>query len=185
MLVSAFTVALMALLSPAADGPTESPGGWISSDIDPDRALSGAEAEELVAEAVMLLDKKASLRSRDDAARRLVLRRHRAVLPALRSVMYDETDTHYIRLWVMNWTLRMRLPEGLGEVIPLLRSPDQQVRGNVYQLLRWQYPPGREFGYDRFHKTVEENEPAIKRWEEWWEANKDTFELQPGGILVL
>jgi len=185
MLVSAFTVALVALSSPAADRPTEWPGGWISRDIDPDRALSATEAEELVADVVVLLDKNAGITSRDFAAGRLVGRRHRAVLPALRFVMYDETDNPSIRLVVMRWTLRMRLPEGLGEVIPLLRSPDQQVRGNVYELLRWQYPPGREFGYDLFHKTPEENEPAIKRWEEWWEANKDTFELQPGGILVL
>jgi len=153
------------------------------SELDPARPLSAEEAEKLVAQVVVLLDKKADKQLRLRAVRILEEKlRHRAALPALRFLIHDEAENASLRAKAMDALLFIGLEEAVGDLLKLLRSEDGDVRFWAWERLCWQYPKGLDFGFDRA-KSVEENEEAIKRWEEWWDGNKDTFQVKTSPLL--
>jgi len=150
---------------------------------DPARALTGAEAEKLVADAVTLVDKGARPGERADASEALYRLHHRAALPAFRFVLHNESDHAHARVGAIRDVLRIGLAEPIGDIVRLLGSRDVEVRRAAHRMLCWQHAPGRDFAYD-VRKPPAENATAIQRWEEWWEASKDTFELNELGIWL-
>jgi hypothetical protein len=152
---------------------------------DPDRALSAPEARRLVAQVVVLLDKRAGWGKRSEAVEELAGRiRHPAAAPAFHFVMLDESDDPAMRIEAARRGLSLGMSQTMGHAIGLLRSKDADVRSNVWELLVGQYPPGRDFGFMRAG-SLEENEAATKRWEAWWEANKDTFKVNVWEAMII
>jgi hypothetical protein len=141
------------------------------------RPLTCAEATELVAQATVLLDKDAALGKRWVAAYEFLDRlRHRAAGPALRRLMHDEADDPTLRTNATRALLAIGETEALLDAVELLDSANQDVRGNVHEMLLLQYPEGREFGYHAWD-PVDQRQAAIRRWREWYEAAKGTLKV--------
>jgi HEAT repeat protein len=167
--------------APAGPGNSArgAPHPW---ELDPQRTLTGAEAERLVAHVVLVLDERAERSQRRQAIETIWGVRHRAALPALRFVAHNEADEGYVRQSVVRPLLFIGLNDAIGDLLQLLRSPNRDVAGAAWEVLLAQYPEGKAFCYAPW-ESVEDNETAVNRWEEWWEANKDTFEVKIGPLL--
>jgi hypothetical protein len=146
---------------------------------DPERPLKADEAEALVEQVVVLLDRDLPFdHHRDVALAKLGLEiRHRAALPAFRRVLWDEDENENDRANVLRHMVALGVPEALDDAIKLLRHPIGRLRGLAWLILRQQYPAGDEFRFEPT-KSGDANATAIKRWEDWWKQNRATFKVK-------
>lgn len=152
----------------------------------PTRALSSADAAQLTQLVVGLLDEGAGWGARVRALNELVENiRHVACVPPLRFVAMDEDEHANLRVHAVRGMLRLGPPALMADVVSLLRSKELDVRFGAWLILVGQYPQGREFGWDPDPaKAPEDNAEAIRRWEQWWEANKQTFKINRARLEI-
>lgn len=70
----------------------------------------------------------------------------------------------------------LRVKEAVPYLARGLRDEDHRTRGVANNALM--VTTGRSHGF-KPGGTAEDREEAVRKWEEWWEENKDTFEV-PG-----
>lgn len=162
----------------AAGAPTGS--GVAQGELpDPQRPLRADEAEALVQQVVVLLDRDLPWdRQRDVALEKLALEvHHRAALPAFRRVLWDEDENENDRANVLRHMVALGIPQALDDAIKLLRHPIGRLRGLAWLILRQQYPAGDQFGFEPT-KSGDANATAIERWEDWWKQNRATLKVK-------
>jgi hypothetical protein len=152
-------------------------------EIDPTRPLSAQQAQDLVQQVVILVDRGRPHEQREEAVQILETQfRHSAALPALRFVAHEEQESPSLRTKAMRALLFVGLAAAVPDMLRLLRSADQRVRSFAWEALRSQHPEGSEFLFDPA-KPPAENEEAIARWEQWWKQNEHTFEFDLGPLF--
>lgn len=146
---------------------------------DPARRLTAAEAEALVCQVVILLDRDQPWdRPRLDALTALSQTiHHRAALPAMRRVLRDERENENARADVLLHMGCLGVPEAVDDSVTLLRSPVGRLRLQAIRVLLQEYPPGKQFGYVP-SRQPSEDDAATRGWEEWWKANRETFKVK-------